>query len=278
MVHSLSDPARLALYGAVGLIVIAGATIDLILAFLVQQRSRGPSLPHLRDLKARPFDIPHAFLVLMVTLLFVASALVTPAGAPTPSEVTLIAGPLFYALAGLLVTSVCLFLSGTTFREAFVPRPHTTSRTFAKGILFGLAALPPVILLSLGMSSATESLGIEPRLQEVFDWLEDGSVSTGTRVFMMAAAVVIAPVVEETLFRGILFPALLKRRSFASAALLSGLYFALIHLHAPSLIPLLALSIAFSAAYAATGSLLAPIVMHALFNLTSLLIFLADNG
>lgn len=278
MVQNDSELARVLFLAAAGLIVIAGATADLILGFLLQSRARRLSLPHLPDLRNRPFTLPHVFLVLTITLLFAASALVAPAGAPTPSEATLIAGPLFYALAGLLATSACLHLTRTTFREAFAPKQHTAPRTFAKGILFGLAAIPPIILLSLGMSSATESLGFEPRLQEVFGWLKDGGVSAFTRGFLMAAAVVLAPLAEETLFRGILFAALLKGRSFASAALLSGLYFALIHLHAPSLLPLLVLSVAFSAAYAATGSLLTPIVMHALFNLTSLLIFLGDGG
>ena len=274
MVQNASELPRVLFLAAAGLIVLAGATADLVLAFLLQRRIKRLELPHLSDLRARPFSFPHAFLVLMVTLLFAASAILQAPGAPRPSEASLIAGPLFYALAALLVASASLFLTRTTFREAFAPRARTAPRPTASGVLFGLALLPPTILLSLGLSSAAESLGFEPRLQEVFDWLKDGGVSTGTRLFMMAAAVVIAPVVEETLFRGILFTALLKGRSFASAALLSGLYFALVHVHGPSLLPLLALSVAFSAAYAATGSILTPIVMHALFNLTSLFIFL----
>jgi membrane protease YdiL (CAAX protease family) len=93
---------------------------------------------------------------------------------------------------------------------------------------------------------------------------------------MLAAAVLIAPVVEELLFRGILLPALLKARSFLFAALLTGAYFALVHLHAPSFLPLLLLSAAFSAGYAATGSILTPMAMHAVFNLTSVMFYFAD--
>ncbi len=266
--------ARLAYLALAGLIVLAGAAADLCLAFLAQRGLCSPALSRLSDLRQRPLGFPQAFLALLGTLLFAASSLLQRPGSPRPSEAALIAGPLFYALAALLVTATGLFLSRATFREAFFPRGHIGGRPAAKGFLLGLAAIPPVVLLSLATTSAVESLGFEPRLQEVFDWLKDGSVSTGTRLFMMAAAVVIAPAVEETLFRGILFTALLKGRSFASAALLSSLYFALVHFHAPSLLPLLALSVAFSAAYAATGSLLTPIIMHALFNLTSLLIFL----
>ena len=190
----------------------------------------------------------------------------------------LICGTLLYGLATLLLTAFCLSMSATTFRGAFTSERCTTRRALAKGVLYGLAIIPPVMLVSQVTAACTEALGYEARLQEVFDWFNDGTLSPSARVFMMAAAVFIAPVTEEALFRGILFPVLLKGRAFASAALLSGLFFALIHFHAPSLLPLLALSIAFSAAYASTGSLLTPIVMHALFNTTSLLLYLADKG
>ena len=42
--------------------------------------------------------------------------------------------------------------------------------------------------------------------------------------------------------------------------------FALSHLHAPSFVPLFVLSIGLGLAYEWTGSLLAPVTMHALFN------------
>jgi hypothetical protein len=258
--------------------VIAGATIDLCLAVLFQQRPRPLSLPQLDALKRSPFTFPHAFLVLMATLLFAASALVQTTGAPPPSEVSLILGPVFYALAGLLVTAFCLHMTRRTFWKTFSPGPNHAAHALAKGVLYGLAIIPPVVVLSLCTATATEGLGFESQLQEVFDWLADDRISGFTRGFMIFAAVVIAPVVEETLFRGILLSTLLKGRSFASAALLSGIYFALVHFHAPSLLPLLALSVAFSAAYAATGSILTPIVMHALFNTTSLLLYLAGKG
>ncbi|MDR2849578.1 MAG: hypothetical protein LBW77_03430 [Verrucomicrobiota bacterium] len=46
-------------------------------------------------------------------------------------------------------------------------------------------------------------------------------------------------------------------------------------MHGPSFLPLLALSAAFAGGYAATGSLVTPVVMHALFNFASLCFYLA---
>ncbi len=278
MVESLSELTRILLLAATGVIVLAGTTADLYLIFLFQRRTAPVRLPAQAELRQRPFTSFHALQVLFITLVFAAPTIFQKTNQPTPSEATLICGPLLYALMGLLVVAFCLVMTKTTFRDAFTSKSCTARQALVKGVLYGLAVIPPVILVSQVTAACTEALGYESRLQEVFDWFNDGTLSLSARVFMMAAAVFIAPVTEETLFRGILFPVLLKGRAFASAALLSGLFFALIHFHAPSLLPLLALSIAFSAAYATTGSLLTPIVMHALFNTTSLLLYLADKG
>jgi len=160
----------------------------------------------------------------------------------------------------------------------FIGPRHAAWQASLKGLVFGLAALPPVAVLSQGVGTLLEALGLEQPPQEVFQWLKDASVPCGIRLGLIAAAVFIAPIIEEFVFRGILFRALLQHRRFAFAALLSGAYFALVHLHASSFLPLLALSAAFSAGYAATGSILTPIVMHTLFNGVSLLVYFSGPG
>lgn len=278
MLESASELSRLLLLASAGLIIIAGATVDLYLLFYMQRHVARPLLRIQPELKRSAFTFIQILQVLLVTLLFAVPAIFQKNDTPPPPSSALILGPILYAMLGLLAVSACLAQTGQTFQTAFLGTACTVKQSLVKGVLYGLAAIPPVILLSHLVSICTVSLGYEPRLQEVFDWLGDPSFGLGVRLFMMTAAVFLAPLAEEALFRGILFPALLKNRSFASAALLSGLYFALVHLHAPSLLPLLALSVAFSAAYAATGSLLTPIVMHALFNATSIILYLADSA
>ena len=257
-----------------GLLMIAGITADLCIAALVQTRRLILTLRGAAVLTQRPFTFFHASLALSVTLLFTVPSLFDSSGA-VPQESALILGPLFYALTGLLVITLCLTYSQAPFRQAFFSPRCSTRQALITGLLFGLASLPPIVLLSLTVSTVSETLGYEPQFQPVFDWLNDRSLALGTRVFLLFSAIFVAPVLEELLFRGILFPSLLKTRPFFFAALLSGFYFALIHFHATSFLPLLALSIAFSAGYAATGSILTPITMHMLFNSASILFFYA---
>lgn len=93
---------------------------------------------------------------------------------------------------------------------------------------------------------------------------------TVLRVLIILAAVVVAPVVEETLFRGFIYGVLKRYTDAPFAALISGLFFAIIHMHTGSLLPLWVLALFFCAAYEFTGCLLAPMILHAVFNSTSI--------
>jgi membrane protease YdiL (CAAX protease family) len=97
------------------------------------------------------------------------------------------------------------------------------------------------------------------------------SDDTLLRVLIVLAAVVVAPVVEETLFRGFIYGVLKRYTDAPFAALLSGLFFAIIHMHTGSLMPLWVLALFFCVVYEITGCLLAPMILHAIFNSTSLI-------
>jgi len=278
MVCGFSETTQVMLSAFAGAVVLSGVTLDLYLAFLLQRRRPPVALPASDVIRQRPFSAYQALHVLFVTLVFALPSLAGKPGSEPPSERSLILGPTLYALGAFLVTAICLRQTGSTIRAAFSSERQSAARALRQGLVYGLAAIPPVLLLSQLSNALAERLGFVPRLQEVFDWLSNDGYSWGMRGFMMFAAVCLAPVAEETLFRGILFPCCLKGRTFAGAALITGFYFALIHFHAPSLLPLLGLGVAFSAGYSATGSLLTPIVMHALFNAASLLFYLAGNG
>lgn len=254
-------------------IFVIGITIDFILIFLVQTRRLAPALAGRNRVANSPFKAFHVQLVMAVTLFFALAAAFQTSTEPVQDRV-LISGALLYAVMACVAISFCLLYSRVSFKDAFLAPSCSTWRAAKKGLLYGLAVIPPIAGLSICVSAAFEALGIPAQPQALFEWLK-GEPALGPRLFMMAAAVVIAPVAEELLFRGVLFAAVLKTRAFMPAALLTGFYFALVHLHALSFLPLLALGVAFAAGYAATGSIVTPIVMHAVFNTASLVFYLA---
>jgi len=96
------------------------------------------------------------------------------------------------------------------------------------------------------------------------------SSSFTQRLMFLISAVIVAPLCEELLFRGLIYGTLKRYGERIYAALASSILFAVIHFHVPSLTPLFLLSIGFCIAYEITGCLWVPIVMHALFNAINL--------
>ncbi len=79
-------------------------------------------------------------------------------------------------------------------------------------------------------------------------------------------ALVLAPVAEETFFRGFLFGYLPERRGLMTAAVVSGLAFGLAHAQLPLLLPATAIGIVFAAAYAYSGSIVPTVLAHSVIN------------
>jgi membrane protease YdiL (CAAX protease family) len=82
------------------------------------------------------------------------------------------------------------------------------------------------------------------------------------------ATVLVAPLAEETFFRGFMFTGL-RRYGFFWAALASGLLFSAAHLNLGGLIPLALVGMLFAWSYSRSGSLWTSIYAHLTFNLVS---------
>lgn len=86
-------------------------------------------------------------------------------------------------------------------------------------------------------------------------------------VFLMAiAAAVMAPLVEEIIFRGYIYPAMKRWVGIWPAILFSSLVFAAGHGNAALTLPLLILGVVLVISYEYTGSIWMPIAIHACFN------------
>lgn len=103
-------------------------------------------------------------------------------------------------------------------------------------------------------------LQVQPDILPVF-----GGGIAGLSIAWLAAGVV-APVVEETFFRGFLLPALLQRYRFRMAALIDGLVFAFVHFTPTAVLPLFVLGVLLCLLYRLTNSLWPSILMHATMN------------
>jgi membrane protease YdiL (CAAX protease family) len=94
-----------------------------------------------------------------------------------------------------------------------------------------------------------------------------------TRIYLVVFAVVLAPVAEEFIFRGVLFPFVKQLGCPRLAWFGVSALFALIHFDAAIFASLFVLALALTWLYEKTGNLLAPIAAHALFNAANLFVF-----
>lgn len=195
------------------------------------------------------------------------------------------AGPPPRTAAGelmLLVEPAVLVLFALFVREHRV----TWSEAFGlalgwrQALLYGLIAacifLPFGWTLQWVSAQAMVRLHIEPQEQEVVQTLR-ASAAWLNQLSLGVVAILLAPAVEETFFRGILYPAL-KQTGFPRLALwVSALLFALMHFNAVTFVPLLLLAVVLTLLYEYTNNLLAPIVAHALFNTVNFtVLFMTD--
>lgn len=84
------------------------------------------------------------------------------------------------------------------------------------------------------------------------------------------AVSVVAPIVEETFFRGFVYGWMRRRLNVPAAAVLSGCFFALLHFQGVIFLPLAVLGIGLALLYEYSGSLLPGMVVHGLFNLVEI--------
>lgn len=114
--------------------------------------------------------------------------------------------------------------------------------------------------------------------QEVVTVLQKGNSPRGEQVFVAVLAVLVAPVAEEMLFRGIVYPTLKQGGHPRAAWWLTSLLFAAMHFNALSFLPLTVFSMILIYLYEKTGSLWASITAHSLFNFANFLFMLLTAG
>ncbi|MEX0952924.1 MAG: type II CAAX endopeptidase family protein [Nitriliruptoraceae bacterium] len=175
---------------------------------------------------------------------------------------------------GLLFALGWLRLRGRLTAHLWGPEPGG-ARAVMLGLVFGVLGTLLTYLLNGAVGFITEiDGGVEQQVVQ-------DAMSGGTSLLLaVIVAVVLAPIAEELLFRGLLFPALRRWIGLWPAAVLSSVAFTVVHveivLSQPlALVGLFAFGILLAWTHHRFGNLLVPIIAHAMFNSLSLTLVLA---
>ena len=141
-----------------------------------------------------------------------------------------------------------------------------------RAVLLCLLVIPVVFGTMLIWQAVLLAFGFTPEEQDILKIIR-GAKNPLVRGYLLALAVAVAPAFEETFFRGFMYPALKRRLGVAGGLAVVSLVFATIHLNLNAFVPIFVLGAMLGLAYEATGTILVPITVHALFN-TANLVFL----
>ena len=183
--------------------------------------------------------------------------------------------------AAVFWTHQLLKQNKTTWQESFglslekLPRCAVTALLALPLLLLGIIVLGKVSELGLNaLHGWLHWNWLKPALQPAVQLLMD-SESLPLTVAQGFAAIVVAPIGEEIMFRGVLYSAIRQRGSRSLAMGTTAVLFALIHFYPVGFLPLIFLSLVQIVIYERTQSLFAPICLHALFNTVNFTLIVA---
>lgn len=138
-------------------------------------------------------------------------------------------------------------------------------RDIFHGVWGYAAAAPLVIVAALGWRFLLKRWGIEVAPQDLLN-LVAGDPTGWLARYLLFVAIVLAPISEELVFRGLALPLFSRKAGVVAGVTASALLFALLHMNIGAFGPIFVFGLALGAAYVVTGQLRVPIVMHMAFN------------
>ena len=233
---------------------------------------------NLKPGQRRPYPIWLAFTVVAIFVSPNLGVLVTgPPELDAPSElannqlIASLAVTLALQLALFVVAMLPLLLTGRLDGRLVGPSPTRWSpRMIAIGVMTGVAATVGSYAINALLAGLVEAR--EPVQQRL---LQNALVGGAPLLLAVTIAVVVAPLTEELVFRGVLFRSIADRFGGWVGILGSASIFSLIHVEVlysqpVALAGLFVIGSVLAWSYHRTMSLLVPIVGHAVFNATSI--------
>ena len=172
-----------------------------------------------------------------------------------------------HILAVVALSSIFLFLILLILRADKDPVSYLKGRKVLINSIFSLLALVPVLVVTYFLSFLINELGLgnAPELVEGLD-------STWDILLLGIAIVIVAPFIEELLFRGYLFDQIRKRAGSVLTIVVTSLLFALVHFSLVTILPVFFMGLIMGVLRENSGSILPSFLFHSANNLLALIV------
>lgn len=163
------------------------------------------------------------------------------------------------------------------WKEAFGFAAPRRTRALLLATMVGVLVVPIAWSLYALAAKVMQRLQMPVEPQQAVQILQT-SVTLTQRIMYGIGAIVIAPFIEELVFRGILYPAVKQsgHRKFALWGI--SILFAATHGNMAALVPLVFVAVMLTLLYETTNNLMAPILTHSFFNAVNFLYLTLGRG
>jgi len=172
----------------------------------------------------------------------------------------------FMEIPALILIAFFLRQHNITWKDAFGFHTTEPATAVAYGVLAGALFVPAGWALESLSGYLMELVHLNAKDQQIIEELQDPTLNLPEKAVLGMIVVFIAPLAEEMLFRGLLYPALKQLGRPRMALWASSALFALVHFNVETFMPLLIFALVLVRLYETFQNLLAPVVAHALFN------------
>jgi len=215
-------------------------------------------------LESRSWKISSITIIMTIILMFVCLSFLVPIKDSITFQM------LSFCLFGLIISTLILWINYKKEKLSFGLSIKNLKYVIWTPLIYLITIILLLFVGLLNQYLLTNFFDVEIKPQDILEKFKELENSFEISIFVIGSAV-IAPIYEELLFRGIIFPKLIQKTNFTIALLLSSLIFAVLHFHLSALLPLFVLSIILSITYLYTSTIWASISLHALFNLISII-------
>ena len=182
-------------------------------------------------------------------------------------------GSICFQLVGLILAHVFLRAHEVSWPEFLGLKLPNCGRAMLLGLGVAVLAVPVALVVNelsrIVVTSMTGSAEMQPTMKVL-----QVSVSLPQRILFGFTAIVLAPLIEEILFRGILYRTLQQVGYPRMGLYGSSILFGLIHSNLVTLLPLTCLALVFARLYDRTNNLMSSIAAHAVFNAVNFFSFI----
>jgi membrane protease YdiL (CAAX protease family) len=204
--------------------------------------------------------------LVLVVVLVIASGFVFHLALPGDEAAALLLGFLAAAAslaAGVAGAAAMARRAGVAPTEALGLETRGLARAAGAGLLCYALFLPALLGVALGWTALLESAGVEELVQPVVSTMRE--LSVGDRPWALLFGILIGPLFEELLFRGVLQRTLARHLAAWAAVGITSACFAALH-GAAAFLPVFALSLILGGIAHKTRRVLAAWLVHAAFN------------